>query len=44
MYKVGVIMQEKGQADKAKAVYQQVIKSYPTSDAAKQAKKREASL
>ena len=44
MFKVGVIMQEKGQADKAKAVYQQVIKSYPTSDAAKQAKKREASL
>ncbi|KEY57457.1 cell division protein CpoB [Serratia sp. DD3] len=44
MYKVGVIMQEKGQMDKAKAVYQQVIKLYPTSDAAKQAKKREASL
>ncbi|MFZ1874657.1 MAG: cell division protein CpoB [Chania sp.] len=44
MFKVGVIMQEKGQVDKAKAVYQQVIKSYPTSDAAKQAKKRAASL
>ncbi|MFC0229513.1 cell division protein CpoB [Serratia aquatilis] len=44
MYKVGVIMQEKGQVDKAKAVYQQVVKLYPTSDAAKQAKKRQASL
>ncbi|WP_337262083.1 MULTISPECIES: cell division protein CpoB [unclassified Serratia (in: enterobacteria)] len=44
MFKVGVIMQEKGQVDKAKAVYQQVIKQYPTSDAAKQAKKRAASL
>lgn len=44
MFKVGVIMQEKGQVDKAKAVYQQVIKQYPTSDAAKQAKKRVASL
>ena len=44
MFKVGVIMQEKGQTDKAKAVYQQVIKQYPTSDAAKQAKKRQASL
>lgn len=44
MYKVGVIMQEKGQMDKAKAVYQQVAKLYPASDAAKQAKKREASL
>lgn len=39
MYKVGIIMQEKGQADKAKAVFQQVIKQYPTSAAAKQAKK-----
>ncbi|WON76043.1 cell division protein CpoB [Serratia sp. UGAL515B_01] len=44
MYKVGVIMQEKGQLDKAKAVYLQVVKLYPNSDAAKQAKKREASL
>ncbi|MBE9460247.1 tetratricopeptide repeat protein, partial [Enterobacter hormaechei] len=40
MYKVGIIMQEKGQADKAKAVFQQVIKQYPTSAAAKQAKSR----
>ncbi|MGL9734374.1 MAG: tetratricopeptide repeat protein, partial [Symbiopectobacterium sp.] len=29
LLKVGVIMQEKGQTDKAKAVYQQVIKQYP---------------
>ncbi len=39
MYKVGIIMQEKGQADKAKAVFQQVIKQYPTSAAAKQGEK-----
>lgn len=44
MYKVGVILQEKNQLSKAKAVYQQVIKAYPDSDAAKLAKKREADL
>ncbi|MEX0635057.1 tetratricopeptide repeat protein [Serratia ureilytica] len=36
---MGIIMQEKGQADKAKAVFQQVIKQYPTSAAAKQGEK-----
>ncbi len=29
MYKVGVIMQDKGDTAKAKAVYQQVINKYP---------------
>lgn len=33
-------MQEKGQADKAKAVFAQVVKQYPNTDAAKQAQKR----
>lgn len=40
LYKVGVIMQEKGDSAKAKAVFLQVIKQYPNTDAAKQAKKR----
>ncbi len=44
MFKVGVIMQDKGQSDKAKAVYQQVIKQYPNTDAAKQAQKRLSAL
>ncbi len=29
MFKVGVIMQDKGDTAKAKAVYQQVISKYP---------------
>ncbi|WP_411572023.1 tetratricopeptide repeat protein [Xenorhabdus nematophila] len=33
-------MQEKGQKDKAKAVYQQVVKQYPGSNAAKMAEKK----
>ncbi|MDI5811321.1 tetratricopeptide repeat protein, partial [Salmonella enterica subsp. enterica serovar Anatum] len=37
MYKVGVIMQDKGDTAKAKAVYQQVINKYPGTDGAKQA-------
>lgn len=37
LLKVGVIMQEKGQKDKARAVYQQVGKLYPSAEAAKQA-------
>ena len=40
MYKVGVIMQDKGDSAKAKAVYQQVISKYPNTDGAKQAQKR----
>ncbi|MGE9665835.1 tol-pal system protein YbgF, partial [Escherichia coli] len=40
MYKVGVIMQDKGDTAKAKAVYQQVITKYPGTDGAKQAQKR----
>ncbi|EJH7383329.1 tetratricopeptide repeat protein, partial [Salmonella enterica] len=40
MYKVGVIMQDKGDTAKAKAVYQQVINKYPGTDGAKQAQKR----
>ncbi|PVF11304.1 cell division protein CpoB, partial [Yersinia pestis] len=36
--------QDKGQSDKAKAVYQQVIKQYPNTDAAKQAQKRLSAL
>lgn len=40
MYKVGVIMQDKGDKEKAKAVYQQVITKYPGTDGAKQAQKR----
>jgi TolA-binding protein len=39
MFKVGVIMQDKGDTAKAKAVYQQVIK-FPGTDGAKQAQKR----
>lgn len=37
MYKVGVIMQDKGDTAKAKAVYQQVITKYHGTDGAKQA-------
>ncbi|MEQ4530831.1 MAG: tol-pal system protein YbgF, partial [Mixta sp.] len=44
LYKIGVIMQDKGDTAKAKAVYQQVIKQYPNTEAAKQAQKRAASL
>jgi len=40
MYKVGVIMQEKGDSDKAKAVFQQVVKLYPNTESAKLAQKR----
>ncbi|HHU8017089.1 TPA: tetratricopeptide repeat protein, partial [Escherichia coli] len=40
MFKVGVIMQDKGDTAKAKAVYQQVISKYPGTDGAKQAQKR----
>ncbi len=42
MFKVGVIMQDKGDTAKAKAVYQQVIRfvEYPGTDGAKQAQKR----
>ena len=39
MYKVGVIMQDKGDTAKAKAVYQQVITKYPGTDGAKQSAK-----
>ncbi|SVX85692.1 tol-pal system protein YbgF [Klebsiella pneumoniae] len=34
MFKVGVIMQDKGDTAKAKAVYQQVISKYPGTDGA----------
>lgn len=37
-------MQEKGQNDKARVVYQQVIKAYPSSPSAKLAEKKLASL
>ncbi len=37
MFKVGVIMQDKGDTAKAKAVYQQVINKFPGTDGAKQA-------
>ncbi|PLL18238.1 tol-pal system protein YbgF, partial [Klebsiella pneumoniae] len=40
MFKVGVIMQDKGDTAKAKAVYQQVINKFPGTDGAKQAQKR----
>ncbi|EJP4075604.1 tetratricopeptide repeat protein, partial [Escherichia coli] len=40
MYKVGLIMQDKGDSAKAKAVYQQVISKYPNTEGAKQAQKR----
>jgi len=39
-----VIMQEKNDTAKAKAVFQQVIKQFPNSDSAKQAQKRLAGL
>ena len=44
LYKVGVIMQEKNDTAKAKAVYQQVIKQFPNSESAKQAQKRLAAM
>lgn len=40
MFKVGVIMQDKGDTAKAKAVYQQVVGKFPGTDGAKQAQKR----
>lgn len=40
MFKVGVIMQDKGDTAKAKAVYQQVVSKFPGTDGAKQAQKR----
>ena len=44
LLKVGVIMQEKKDTAKAKAVFQQVIKLYPDTESAKQAQKRLTSL
>ncbi|MCU3615574.1 tetratricopeptide repeat protein, partial [Enterobacter hormaechei subsp. oharae] len=44
MYKVGVIMQDKGDTAKAKAVYQQVVAKFPGTDGAKQAQKRLSSM
>ena len=38
-YKVGLIMQEKGDKAKAKAIYQQVVAKYPGSSGAKLAEK-----
>lgn len=43
-YKIGLIMQEKGQKDNAKAIYQQVVKQYPNSAGAKLAQKQLAAL
>ena len=40
MFKVGVIMQDKGDTAKAKAVYQQVVTKFPGTEGAKQAQKR----
>ena len=40
MFKVGVIMQDKGDTAKAKAVYQQVVSKFPGTEGAKQAQKR----
>lgn len=37
MFKVGVIMQDKGDTAKAKAVYQQVVSKFHGTDGAKQA-------
>ncbi len=37
-------MQEKGQKDNAKAIYQQVVKQYPNSAGAKLAQKQLAAL
>ncbi|MXG37189.1 tetratricopeptide repeat protein, partial [Escherichia coli] len=44
MYKVGVIMQDKGDTAKAKAVYQQVVTKFPGTEGAKQAQKRLSSM
>ncbi|WP_010671301.1 cell division protein CpoB [Pantoea agglomerans] len=44
LLKVGVIMQEKKDTAKAKAVFQQLIKLYPDTESAKQAQKRLTSL
>ncbi|MCE1658678.1 tetratricopeptide repeat protein, partial [Enterobacter hormaechei] len=44
LYKVGLIMQDKGQKDKARSVYQQVMKQYPGSNAAKLAEKKLSTL
>jgi TolA-binding protein len=44
LLKVGVIMQEKKDTAKAKAVFQQVIKLYPDTESAKQAQKRLSGL
>ncbi|MFN7050447.1 tetratricopeptide repeat protein, partial [Proteus mirabilis] len=43
-YKIGIIMQEKGQKYNAKAIYQQVVKQYPNSDGAKISQKNLAEL
>ena len=43
-YKVGLIMQEKGDKAKAKAIYQQVVAKYPGSSGAKLAEKKLAGL
>lgn len=40
LLKIGIIMQETNQIDKAKTIYRQVGKLYPNSDASKQAQKR----
>ena len=44
MFKVGVIMQDKGDTAKAKAVFQQVVSKYPGTEGAKQAQKRLGSM
>jgi tol-pal system protein YbgF len=44
MFKVGVIMQDKGDTAKAKAVYQQVVTKFPGTEGAKQAQKRLSSM
>lgn len=44
MLKVGIIMQEKGDKNNAKAVYQRVVSQYPNTAIAKQAEKRLAGL
>ncbi|MGL5729130.1 MAG: tetratricopeptide repeat protein, partial [Plesiomonas sp.] len=44
MLKLGVIAQEKGDTAAAKTLFQQIVKSYPTSSSAKMAKSRLDSL
>jgi TolA-binding protein len=44
MYKVGVIMQDKGDTAKAKAVNQPVVAKYQGTEGAKQAQKRLGSM